>query len=81
MFPLQRIGKGCSHNNERQIREVGTLGDSDLYTVSPKPTSGRERLQVRHWLLDSRVEAGSNTSTMTLRVVGGDETDVSNLRQ
>jgi hypothetical protein len=28
-----------------------------------------------------RVEAWSNTSTMTLRVVGGDEKEVSNLRQ
>jgi hypothetical protein len=28
-----------------------------------------------------RVEAGSNTSTVTLRVVGGDEKEVSNLRQ
>jgi hypothetical protein len=27
------------------------------------------------------VEAGSNTYTMALRVVGGDETEVSNLRQ
>jgi hypothetical protein len=25
------------------------------------------------WLADSRMEAGSNTSTVTLRVVGGDE--------
>jgi hypothetical protein len=31
-----------------------------------------------HW---RRVEAGSNTSTVTLRVVGGDEKEVSNLRQ
>jgi hypothetical protein len=29
----------------------------------------------------TRVEAGSNTSTVTLRVVGGDEMGVSNLRQ
>jgi hypothetical protein len=29
----------------------------------------------------TRVEAGSNTSTATLRVVGGDEKEVSNLRQ
>jgi hypothetical protein len=29
----------------------------------------------------SRVEAGSNTSTVALRVVGGDESEVSNLRQ
>jgi hypothetical protein len=29
----------------------------------------------------SRVEAGSNTSTVTLRVVGGDEKELSNLRQ
>jgi hypothetical protein len=28
-----------------------------------------------------RVEAGSNTSTVTLRIVGGDEKEVSNLRQ
>jgi hypothetical protein len=27
------------------------------------------------------VEAGSNTSTVALRVVGGDEKEVSNLRQ
>jgi hypothetical protein len=34
-------------------------------------------------LVDSstRVEAGSNTSTVTLRVVGGDEKEVSNLRE
>jgi hypothetical protein len=31
--------------------------------------------------LGTRVEAGSNTSTVTLRVVGGDEKEVSNLRQ
>jgi hypothetical protein len=24
---------------------VGTLGDGDVYTVRPKPTSGRDRLQ------------------------------------
>jgi hypothetical protein len=29
----------------------------------------------------TRVEAGSNTSTVTLRLVGGDEKEVSNLRQ
>jgi hypothetical protein len=29
----------------------------------------------------TRVEAGSNTSTVTLRVVGGDEKEASNLRQ
>jgi hypothetical protein len=29
----------------------------------------------------TRVEAGSNTSTVTLRVVGGDEKEVSNVRQ
>jgi hypothetical protein len=29
----------------------------------------------------SAVEAGSNTSTMTPRVVGGDEKEVSNMRQ
>jgi hypothetical protein len=29
----------------------------------------------------TRVETGSNTSTVTLRVVGGDEKEVSNLRQ
>jgi hypothetical protein len=29
----------------------------------------------------SRVEAGSNTSTVTLLVVGGDEKEVSNLRE
>jgi hypothetical protein len=30
---------------------------------------------------ESRVEAESNTSTVTLLVVGGDEKEVSNLRQ
>jgi hypothetical protein len=30
---------------------------------------------------EPRVEAGSNTSTVTLRVVGGDEKEVSNLRE
>jgi hypothetical protein len=30
---------------------------------------------------ETRVEEGSNTSTVTLRVVGGDEEEVSNLRQ
>jgi hypothetical protein len=29
----------------------------------------------------SRLKAGSNTYTVTLRVVGGDEKEVSNLRQ
>jgi hypothetical protein len=29
----------------------------------------------------TRVEAGLNTSTVTLRAVGGDETEVSKLRQ
>jgi hypothetical protein len=28
----------------------------------------------------TRVEAGSNTSTVTLRVVGGEENEVANLR-
>jgi hypothetical protein len=30
---------------------------------------------------DPRVEAGSNTSTVTLRVVGGDKMGVSNVRE
>jgi hypothetical protein len=58
MFPLQRIGKGYSHSNERQIREVGTRGDGDLYAVRPKPILGRDRLQEihRYWrvLLSSK---------------------------
>jgi hypothetical protein len=31
--------------------------------------------------LENRVEAGSTTSIVTLRVVGGDEKEVSNMRQ
>jgi hypothetical protein len=48
------------------------------------------RLVLEHYKYDqcvsllrgvTRVEAGSNTSTVTLRVVGGDEKEVSILRQ
>jgi hypothetical protein len=35
--------------------------------------SGGERVCVCVCVCDTRVEAGSNTSTVTLRVVGGDE--------
>jgi hypothetical protein len=34
-----------------------------------------------HTRVVTRVEAGSNTSIVTLRVVGGDEKKVSNLKQ
>jgi hypothetical protein len=55
----------------------GTVGDGDLYAVIPEVIKGGH-------VTDSalpRVEAGSNTSTVTLRVVGGDEKDVSKRRQ
>jgi hypothetical protein len=38
----------------------------------------QERLNIE---FKNRVEAGSNTSTVTLRVVGGDEKEVPNLRE
>jgi hypothetical protein len=39
------------------------VGSGDLYSVRPEVIKGGH----------TRVEAGSNTSTITLRVVGGDE--------
>jgi hypothetical protein len=48
-----------------------------FYTVLPKSWN-ESNLRDRG---GTRVEAGSNTSTVTLRVVGGDEMEVSNLRQ
>jgi hypothetical protein len=53
-FPLQRLGKGCSQSNDRQLREVGTFGDGDLYTVRPKPTSGGDRIQEEYRIQEER---------------------------
>jgi hypothetical protein len=44
-------------------------------------TVGRNITLTLTTVLKSRVESGSNTYTVTLRVVGGDEKELSNLRQ
>jgi hypothetical protein len=50
-----------------------------VFSTSPVPR-GYKRDEVRASSV-SRVEAGSNNYTAALRVVGGDEKKVSNLRQ
>jgi hypothetical protein len=45
---------------------------TDVFSMGPHPVINQKYI---------RVEAGSNTSTVTLRVVGGDERGVSNLKE
>jgi hypothetical protein len=47
----------------------GTLGGGDLYSGCVAVIKGSSFVHSR----DPHVEVGSNTSTVTLRVVGGDE--------
>jgi hypothetical protein len=51
----------------------GTLGGGDLYSVLWLTVGLNIRLETLPKVRETRVEAGSNTSTVTLRVVGGDE--------
>jgi hypothetical protein len=52
-IPRQHIQKRFHYNGyvkvvqtpTKDIRKVGILEDGDLYTVQPKPTSGRYRMQ------------------------------------
>jgi hypothetical protein len=78
-IPRQRIQKRFrSHGNEppkhsnSEERDNSTAEGGDLHTVRPEPTSGRVTHRRRNKRV-TRVEAGSNTSTVTLRAVGGDE--------
>jgi hypothetical protein len=57
---LQRVSKGCSHSNDRQIREVGALGDGDLYTFRRKPASGREVTRRIQSTEEKRLETGES---------------------
>jgi hypothetical protein len=50
-----------------------------MFSVQSDPMLNSEKSTITD--SNTRVEAGSNTSTVTLRVVGGDEKEVSNLRQ
>jgi hypothetical protein len=54
---------------DKEQNNRGTIRHGDLYSVRP------EVIRVSSDLIGrvSRVEAGSNNSTVTLRVVGGDE--------
>jgi hypothetical protein len=53
-----------------------------LEAVIPIRFSNSEKREfIRALVAESRVEAGSNTSTVALRVVHGDENEVSNMRQ
>jgi hypothetical protein len=75
-LPRQRIQKRFrSHGNEppkhsnREERCNSTVEGGDVYTVRGRVMKG-EFARLIH---SSRVEAGSNTSTVDLRVVGGDK--------
>jgi hypothetical protein len=59
-------------NQQATIEEV-------VFSVGPAPRLYNEDLMQLEG--ETRVEAGSNTSTVTLRVAGGDGKEVSNLRQ
>jgi hypothetical protein len=73
--PTQRQKRFRSHGDEppKQSNDEecnkSTAEGGDLHTVRLEPTSGRKLYYRRH----SRVETGSNTSTVALRVVGGDK--------
>jgi hypothetical protein len=67
---------------------------SQEYIVTARQRLGKHMSQVTQAIIElrslgirytqcnlSRVKAVSNTSTVTLRVLGGDEKEVSNLRQ
>jgi hypothetical protein len=56
-----------------------TMGDDVFSAVCAKALSYKQT--ELHFRSSTHVEAGSNPSTVTLRVVGGDENEVSNLRQ
>jgi hypothetical protein len=60
------------------------LGGCDLYSGRVSVIKGSAFVNSRVRMSESgttRVEVGSNTSTVTLRVVGGDDREVSNLRE
>jgi hypothetical protein len=57
----------------------GSLTIEAVFSMGSVPR-GYKRIQSEDET-KTRVEAGSNTSTVTLQVVGGDEKEVSNLRQ
>jgi hypothetical protein len=71
-FPLQRRGKGCSHSNKRQIREVGTLGNGDLSTLRPKPTSGKDRREEIYTGESYRVVVAQSENKREERKLGTD---------
>jgi hypothetical protein len=50
---------------------MNSLGTNHVTSVGPRRRFIGDNKSLR--ALDTRVEAGSNTSTVTLRVVGGDE--------
>jgi hypothetical protein len=60
--------RSCTLPGQR-IHEDGTLGHADFYQGRVEAIQGSGFPNSR----EIRVEAGSNTSTVTLRVVGGDE--------
>jgi hypothetical protein len=59
-----------THGNETTRNNRGTAGNGVFYAVRAKGLCSDYNSQA---LEKTRVEAGSNTSTVTLRVVGGDE--------
>jgi hypothetical protein len=60
-FPLQRLEEDCSHRDQKKFKQVSAT--TICWNCWKMNSHG-------YW---SRVEAGSNTSTVTLRVAGGDE--------
>jgi hypothetical protein len=63
----------------RQLREATIELLEAVLSMQSVPRCYKQAVQFRK--VKTRVEAGSNTSTVTLRVVGGNEKEVSNPRQ
>jgi hypothetical protein len=67
----QRFVKALFTSNEETYNSRGTVGSDILYSVGLKVTY--RGLTDRETGRASRVEVGSNTSTVAQRVIGGDE--------
>jgi hypothetical protein len=64
-------------NSSVNTVQHATIDEAVFYVVRATPSAANGQINSQ----STRVEAGSNTSTVTLRVVGGDEKEVSNPSQ
>jgi hypothetical protein len=63
----------CIRHNADMNSSNGTLGGCDLYKIPRHFIKGRAFVRLAGGRDRTRVEEGANTSTVTLRVVGGNE--------